>query len=33
MWFHEVFRSDGTPYRAEETDLIKKMTTARRKAA
>ncbi len=24
-WFHEVFRKDGTPYRADETSLIKKM--------
>jgi Cellulase (glycosyl hydrolase family 5) len=33
VWFHEVFRADGTPYRADETDLIKKLTAARRKAA
>jgi hypothetical protein len=32
VWFHEVFRTDGTPYRAEETDLIKRLT-ARSKAA
>jgi hypothetical protein len=24
-WFHEVFRKDGTPYRQDETDLIKKL--------
>jgi len=24
-WFHEIFRKDGTPYRKEETDLIKKL--------
>jgi hypothetical protein len=24
-WFHEVFRGDGTPYRKEETDLIRKL--------
>ena len=24
-WFHEVFRQDGTPYRQDETDLIKKL--------
>ena len=24
-WFHEVFRKDGTPYRADETSLIKKL--------
>jgi len=23
IWFHEVFRSDGTPYRQRETDLIR----------
>ena len=33
VWFHEVFRSDGTPYRTEETDLLKKLTAAHRKAA
>lgn len=35
VWFHEVFRGDGTPYRTEETDLIKRMTAGatRRKAA
>jgi hypothetical protein len=32
VWFHEVFRTDGTPYRVEETDLIKRLT-ARSKAA
>lgn len=26
IWFHEVFREDGSPYRKEETELIKKMT-------
>ena len=24
IWFHEVFRNDGTPYRAAETDLIRR---------
>ena len=24
-WFHEVFRQDGTPYRQDEADLIKKL--------
>ena len=33
VWFHEVFRSDGTPYRPEETELLKRLTSARRKAA
>ena|GEM_PF-5854385 len=23
LWFHEVFRSDGTPYRQRETDRIR----------
>jgi hypothetical protein len=26
VWFHEVFRTDGKPYRREETDLIKRLT-------
>ena len=26
IWFHEVFRQDGTPYRAEEVELIRKLT-------
>lgn len=26
MWFHEVFRTDGQPYRKEETDFIRKLT-------
>lgn len=26
-WFHEVFRKDGTPYRQDEADLIKKLTS------
>ncbi len=25
VWFHEVFRTDGTPYRAEEVELIKRL--------
>ncbi len=28
IWFHEVFRADGTPYRQAETDLIKRMAAA-----
>jgi hypothetical protein len=27
IWFHEVFDTDGKPYRAEEAVLIKKLTT------
>jgi hypothetical protein len=26
IWFHEVFRTDGTPYRADEVEFIKRMT-------
>jgi hypothetical protein len=26
LWFHEIFREDGTPYRAAETDFIRRMT-------
>jgi hypothetical protein len=26
LWFHEIFRTDGTPYKQEEVDLIKKLT-------
>lgn len=26
IWFHDVFRKDGTPYRKEEVDVIKKLT-------
>ncbi len=28
IWFHEVLRADGTPYRKAETDLIKRLTSA-----
>jgi hypothetical protein len=28
MWFHDVFHSDGTPYRPAEVELIKQMTGA-----
>jgi hypothetical protein len=30
IWFHEVFRGDGTPYRQAEVDLIKRLATAPR---
>ena len=30
IWFHEVFRSDGTPYRRAETDLIRRLSAAPR---
>ncbi|MDB5109009.1 MAG: 1,4-beta-xylanase [Mucilaginibacter sp.] len=26
LWFHDVFRKDGTPYKSEETALIKSLT-------
>jgi len=26
VWFHDVFRADGTPFSAAETDLIRKLT-------
>ena len=26
-WFHDIFRKDGTPYRQDEVNLIKKLTT------
>ncbi|GAB3936789.1 cellulase family glycosylhydrolase [Mucilaginibacter myungsuensis] len=26
IWFHDIFRKDGSPYKAEETDVIKKTT-------
>jgi hypothetical protein len=28
IWFHDIFRKDGTPYDAKETDLIRQMTGA-----
>lgn len=28
VWFHEVFRKDGEPYREEETQLIKELTAS-----
>jgi hypothetical protein len=28
VWFHEVFRRDGTPYDAKETALIKSLAAA-----
>lgn len=26
LWFHEIFKTDGTPYKQEEVDLIKSLT-------
>ena len=31
VWFHDIFRTNGTPYRQEEVDFIKSMTTASKK--
>jgi len=28
LWFHEIFRPDGTPYQQEEVDVIKSLTGA-----
>jgi hypothetical protein len=33
IWFHEVFKADGTPYKTDETELIKRLTAQGRKAA
>lgn len=27
IWFHEVFKTDGTPYKKDETDFIRKITS------
>lgn len=27
LWFHDIFRKDGTPYKKSETDFIKNITT------
>lgn len=29
LWFHEIFKTDGTPYKQEEVDLIKSLTQGR----
>lgn len=29
LWFHDIFRKDGTPYRREEVDLIRQFTQKR----
>jgi hypothetical protein len=26
LWFHDIFRNDGTPYKQDEVDLIKSLT-------
>lgn len=32
IWFHEILRADGTPYRKAETDLIRRLATSARGA-
>jgi hypothetical protein len=32
IWFHDVFRADGTPYRSAETELIKRLTSSQLEA-
>lgn len=29
LWFHEIFRKDGTPYKQDEVDIIKSLTKAK----
>jgi hypothetical protein len=29
VWFHEIFKQDGTPYKQDEVDLIRQLTGAR----
>ena len=29
IWFHDIFRKDGTPFSQKEVDLIKKLTTVK----
>ncbi|MDB5012360.1 MAG: 1,4-beta-xylanase, partial [Daejeonella sp.] len=26
IWFHDIFNTDGTPYKVEETEFIKSIT-------
>ena len=26
LWFHDIFRNDGTPYKQEEVDIIRELT-------
>ncbi|MGG7662836.1 cellulase family glycosylhydrolase [Dyadobacter sp. BHUBP1] len=30
LWFHDIFRKDGTPYKQAEVDLIKKLTSEKK---
>jgi hypothetical protein len=27
LWFHDIFRKDGSPYKQEEIDIIKGLTS------
>jgi hypothetical protein len=31
VWFHEIFKPDGTPYRSDEVELIRRLTGAARR--
>ena len=33
VWFHEVFKADGTPYRTRETEIIRNLTSSANSAA
>ena len=28
LWFHDIFKADGTPYKEEEVELIKNLTVS-----
>ncbi len=30
LWFHDIFRKDGTPYRQDEVAMIKQLTGAKK---
>lgn len=30
VWFHDIFRADGTPYSQEEVNLIKDLTSVQK---
>ena len=32
LWFHDIFRRNGSPYKAEEVNLIKELTNAKQDA-
>jgi hypothetical protein len=31
LWFHDIYRADGTPYMKEETELIRELTGSSKK--